>query len=97
MVGRADHAEPEAARFEHDGGAGVLEIGARADPRDAGGLEVGEGVEECRRPEVECVVVRDRHAVHTEAGERVSGRRRCSKVEHPAWRRSSTLGDAARG
>lgn len=59
----------------------MVEIGGGADPRDPSRLKVGEGVDECRRPEVECVVVRERHTVHAKAGERLSGRRRRPKVE----------------
>jgi hypothetical protein len=95
VVGHGDHPEPGAARFEHGGSAGLVEIHAGANPRKPSRLEVGERVEETVRPEVERVVVRKRDAIHAQAGERLGGRHRRPKAEDLPGSGRSALGDAA--
>jgi hypothetical protein len=63
MVAAAQHGQPEAVRLQHRCGPRLLDIAPCADPVDSRRRQVLERVEEGLCPEVERVVVRERHAV----------------------------------
>lgn len=81
VVGDAQHPDAQPGAGQHHRVAGLLHVPSRADGGDSRVVQVGEGVEQRGVPEVQGVVVRQRHAVHSEPGQGLGGGGRCAEEE----------------
>lgn len=86
VVGERDDTEALPSSVEQARRAGSLDLDSRADPSDAGGAKVIKRIEQRFLAVVECVVVSERDAVHTEVHEQLDGTRRRAEEERLLWR-----------
>ena len=95
VVGHADDRDRQPASCQHCRSAGVRGVLARSGHPDPGGRQVGDGVGEGERAEVERVIVGQSDAAESEVGQHGRGLRRGPEMKGLAGGRLAPAGDAA--